>query len=77
MILNPIMNAVKAPENIITLDNGIASCTSNFKMRINMGISKPPPPIPPAFEIPDPINIENRPIISFIVGGKKSLCLHL
>ena len=46
-------------------------------MRIKIGISKPPPPMPPAFETADPRVMQNTPIHSDKVAGENGLCSHL
>jgi hypothetical protein len=69
------MKAVRAPVNIINFEIGIASFVLKFKYKIKIGTSRPPPPIPPAFERADPKNIKIAPIDSFKVNGRKFLCL--
>lgn len=73
--LIPIMKAVRAPVNIINFDIGIASFVLKFKYNIKIGTSRPPPPIPPAFDRADPKKINIAPMHSFKVSGKKFLCL--
>ncbi len=71
------MKAVKAPVKIINLDMGMASWVENLRIRIRMGIKRPPPPMPPAFETAEPITMEIAPMISAVEGGENGLCSHL
>jgi hypothetical protein len=73
LFLSPIIKAVRAPVKIISLETGIASWVENFRIKIKIGISNPPPPMPPAFEIAEPRTIEKTPAISELVGGKNGL----
>ena len=73
LFLSPIKNEVTAPVKIINFEIGIASCVLKLSNISKIGIRRPPPPIPPAFDNAEPITIKNPPMISLNVGGKKSL----
>ncbi len=55
----------------------MASSASKEKKTKRIGIRRPPPPIPPAFEIADPMKIIESPNISYLARGNKGLCTHL